>query len=369
MERAQAQVKVAEERKRRKVSLALAGSVLLIMLLGSGGWLWIQRQEAERRAAAFRRETEQQHAVQAALDTAAELTRQARWQDAELILDQAAKEVSDGGQENLRQRLVQARRETRFLADLDKARLARARLTAENKLDYAASPVAYARAFKEFGLDVLQQTPEEIAEHFRALRPELRTATVLALDDWIFFVRDPKEKEQLLRIVMNMDDDPWRRRLRKTWEREALEALAQEVLRHELPATYLELLSWKLQGARKFGTAHQVLRRATDLYPSDFWAHFNLASLNEVAEAIMGQPHETMLEERIGHLRAALAIRPNAGFVYNDLGSALATEGDLNGALAAFRKATVLEPNDIMAHMNLSRSLRELGDLERFANA
>ena len=386
-----ARARAEEERKRRRVQLALTAAVLLLVVAGgSGAWLFQQqwqeralekerqqrtlekerqersleaeRQEAERRSETFRRETEQQSAVQAVLDKAADLTSQLRWQEAELILGQAAKQLIDGGPANLRQRLAQARREARFLADLDAARLARARLTAQNKLDYPSSPRAYARAFQDFGLVVLQLKPEELAERLNTLRPELRTGTLLALDEWFFWEDDREVKERLLRLLLKADDDPWRRRFRVTMERVALNGLASEAFTREIPAAYLELLAWKLMFVKEYKATEQLLRRAVDLYPSDFWAHFNLASLNEVLNLGKGRPADLVLSERIGHLRAALAIRPNAGFVYNDLGSALATQGDIKSALPAFRKATVLEPNDFFAHLNLSRALLELGD-------
>ena len=285
-------------------------------------------------------------------------------QEAELILGQAAKELNDGGPAYLREQLAQARREARLMADLDEARLARARLTAQNRLDYGSSPKAYARAFKEFGLGVLQLKPEELAERLNRLRPELRTVIVVALDEWIFWEEDREVKGRLMRIVWKADDDPWRQRLRMALDRAALTGLASEVLTREIPAAYLELLSMKLMGEKEYKASAQVLHRALELYPSDFWAHFNLASLNEFVNVGKGRPADLVLSERIGHLRAALAIRPNAGFVHNDLGSALATQGDIKGARAAFLKASILEPNDFYAHLNLSRAHGELGEFE-----
>jgi tetratricopeptide (TPR) repeat protein len=364
IERAAAQARAREERKRRRVTVALAAALVGLTLLGGGGWLWIQRQQAERRAEAFQRETRHRQVVQAVLDKAADLMGQARWQEAGLIVEQTAKELPDDAPGELRERLAKAGREVRFLVDLDEARLRRARLTSQNRLDYASSPKAYARAFALFGLAVQGLTPDAFAEQLGSLRPELRTSALVALHDWLFWERDQQVKEQLLRIVAKADDDVWRRRLLRATDRNAIQTLASEVQKLELPATYLDLLSMKLLGIGNFKVAEQLMRRAVDLYPSDFWAHYNLASMNEFLNQGQKRPADVVLAERIGHLRAAVAIRPRAGFLYTDLGSALATQGDLRRAVAAFRKASLLEPGDVFAFVNLSRALRELGDPE-----
>jgi serine/threonine-protein kinase len=368
IERAAALARAGEERKRRRVTVALAAAVVALVLLGSGVWLWVQRQEAERQAEAIRRQTVQEQTVQAVLDKTVDLIRQSRWQEAEFLLDQATKELTGPGSEVLCNRLTQARQEARFHADVDGARLQRARLTARNRLDYSASPKAYNRAFSRFGFPVLQCSPEEVADRLNQLRPETRTAVLLALYEWAFFLPDRREKEHLWKIVLGADDDPWRQRLRTAWkEPKAKLALASQALTLELPAAYLELLYYQLMASGDFETAHRILQRAVDLHPSDFWAHYNRSSfndllLNQLANLGNERTRSSIVREKIGHLRAALAIRPTAGFVHNDLGAALATQGNLQGALVAFRKATVLEPNDFFAFLNLSRALLELGD-------
>ena len=63
-------------------------------------------------------------------------------------------------------------------------------------------------------------------------------------------------------------------------------------------------------------------------------------------------------------MRKAVALDPNYGRAYTNLGAALAKSGDFAEAVDVFEKALALEPNSLAAHMNLGLALREKGDLE-----
>src|SRR5258708_12474506 len=47
---------------------------------------------------------------------------------------------------------------------------------------------------------------------------------------------------------------------------------------------------------------------------------------------------------------------------YTNVGAALAKNGELSEAVEAFQKALALEPDNLVAHLNLGVGLREKGD-------
>ena len=78
-------------------------------------------------------------------------------------------------------------------------------------------------------------------------------------------------------------------------------------------------------------------------HPADFWLNFNLARVLE----------KTNPAEAAGFYRVALAVRPQSGAAYNNLGVALSDQGKLSEAIAAFRKAIELDPKHAYAYSNL----------------
>ena len=66
----------------------------------------------------------------------------------------------------------------------------------------------------------------------------------------------------------------------------------------------------------------------------------------------------------IAEFRKAVALDPEYGRAYSNLGSALAQSGDYAEAVEVFQRALALEPNSVGAHLNLGMALREKGDLE-----
>jgi serine/threonine-protein kinase len=346
------------ERRARQRTLTLAATILVFVLLAGSGWLWVEHDRQTRR-------DETIQAVNLALGKAEQLRQQADqtpsetpaaaeqalalWQQARAALEQAeaalaAREADattrqrvaalraavETGAGRAETTLAEAQREVRLLADLDEARLARSQATPQGPyVNAAASAAAYERAFTRFGLEVLRLPEAEAAQRVRGLRPELRTAVVLALDDWVFCIDDRKVRERLLQVASGADDDAWRRDFRKATDRQQLEVLTAEALSGELPA--------------------------------DFWVHIALGGL--LAKRGKQVP-AAVLEERVGHLRAAVAARPQSDPAHNNLGVALKDKGDLAGAIAAYRQALKLDPKDPLAHTNLGNALAKQGDVK-----
>ena len=87
--------------------------------------------------------------------------------------------------------------------------------------------------------------------------------------------------------------------------------------------------------------AVELLRRAQSTYPADFPVHFWLAaSLSDLKVE-----RRASLEEALGCMRAALAVRPQSSIAYNGLGVALHQTKNLAGAIAPMQTRANRGPN------------------------
>ncbi|MBW4593151.1 MAG: tetratricopeptide repeat protein, partial [Brasilonema angustatum HA4187-MV1] len=71
------------------------------------------------------------------------------------------------------------------------------------------------------------------------------------------------------------------------------------------------------------------------------------------------------LDQAIASYRKALQIDPNDRDAHNNLGNALYEQGKLDQAIASYRKALQIDPNDPNAHYNLGNALYEQGKLDQ----
>ena len=64
------------------------------------------------------------------------------------------------------------------------------------------------------------------------------------------------------------------------------------------------------------------------------------------------------LDAAIAEYRKALAIKPELADAHADLGLALYHKGDLDAAIAEYRKALAIKPDDARRHDNLGNALK-----------
>lgn len=67
------------------------------------------------------------------------------------------------------------------------------------------------------------------------------------------------------------------------------------------------------------------------------------------------------VEEAIAGYRRAIELDPELPIAWNGLSMALAQQGNLDEAIEAGRKLVELEPEDALSHTNLSRLLQQKG--------
>jgi tetratricopeptide (TPR) repeat protein len=329
-------------RHRPLVAAAAAGVLVAVLAAGAGAW-WLERQRLERR-----------QAVEAALDKVAELQQQARWAEADAVLEQAQARLGEGGPQVLQQRLAQARADLGLVRRLDAARM-KAASWVEGQFDHAGAARDYAAAFVQAQLG---QPGDEVAAVAARLRASaVKEQVVAALDDWARLTPDRRRRAWLLAVARQADPDAGRNRLRdpRRWQdRAALERLARRAQGAPWSPQSLIMLASVLMKAG--GDALPLLTAAQRRYPQDFWLNFGLGNaLRDGKRA----------GEAVGYYRAALALRPNATAVYTNLGAALEARGELDGASACYEKALALDPRNAVAHYNLGNVLKAQGQLDR----
>jgi tetratricopeptide (TPR) repeat protein/serine/threonine protein kinase len=342
--------------RRHKARLAVAGLVLFLLVLIGGGAGYLMRDGAARRA-------ERERVVTEGLTRVQKLQDQARWAEALA----AAQEVEEGlgaglAPARLRERLV----DLKMVARLEEARLMTSSAISAKAcaMDIEGAEAEYARAFRDYGLDVDALEPGEAANRIRARPIGLQLAA--ALDDWSRMRRwlrgeaDPGWRH-LLAVAKAADPDPWRNRLRDSWERkdrEALSMLATGGQVAELPAPALDLLGWYLWDSGATKEAVALLREAQRRHPADFAINFDLGY------CLLLQVWPRRCDEAIRFLTAALALRPRAPAVYLLLGVGLKFSEMLDDAIAAHRQAIRLKPDYAPAYENLGIQLEQQGKLD-----
>jgi serine/threonine-protein kinase len=363
--------RLARWAKRKPATAALWAVGLVVLLAVAGLCLdWAVRLRAAGLAVAEAEAS--QPPVGAKADPAARDKHIAAVHRAEALVGQVmgAAELK-GRVQKLLANLEDDERDRRMLERVDKIRILKAAPVNDGEFDITQADAEYAKAFREYGIDVEGLAPEEAAARIR--EQPLQQQLAAALDDWAFVRRKSRQGatswQQLLDIARRADShDKWRNRLRYALERvdrqallelaeEAERALAAEAGGSDLPPSTLLLLGDALFAVGETSRAMQWLRQAQRQHPDDFWLNHNLGLY-----LLQVQPMEG--GEAIGFFRAALALQPHNPGVLTNLGNALRAKGHRDEAIAAYRVALRLGKDFPTVHNNLGIVLRDKGLLD-----
>jgi serine/threonine protein kinase/Flp pilus assembly protein TadD len=343
-------------RRHRAATIAAAVCVLVTLVAGVASAAWILGDRAARQ-----REAEAK--VYEALEAAApSLERGDPWDPVLIAAVERAEARLGAGvlDPELRDRIMQLRRDLLMLTHLENARSRTAISTEGSPFDYAGADQIYGMAFDEYDLDVAAKGPKELAARIRT--SAICAHLIAALDYWVF-VRNklkPGAGEGLRLVAELADDDPWRRRLRQAaarGDRTELEKMADDEGARTQPSASLLMLAIALEDYPDDlgqAAAERLLRWAQQEHPQDFWITFKRAfNLN----------HKKPPQDAVaaGFYRAAIALRPNSAPAYNNLGIALHHDKKLGEAEWALGQAIVLQPDLASAHYNLGDLLRTQG--------
>jgi tetratricopeptide (TPR) repeat protein len=346
--------------RRNKTALAVAGLILFVvaMLGGGGGWVIRDRAAREQRLTAQ---------VELILDDVDGLEREQKWPEA-LAAAKRAEAALAGGEtgDAIKRRVEDARRELAFVAELDRIRQERATLV-KGDVNNAGAGAArdYARAFRDYGVDIEALPADEAVARLRA-RPALTLPIAAALDDWVEARRVLSEREAiwklLIAIARGVDADPLRDQFRAAWGRPVTPELQAELLRlaksvdikAQRPAD-INALAHTLYRAHLRDAALGILRDGQYAYPADFWLNLDLAR-----ELSRRNDHAGALR----YCSVAMSLRPDYAAAHNNLGVALADKGQMDEAIQEYQKAIDVEPTYARAHDNLGRALQAKGKLD-----
>src|SRR5262249_31622158 len=140
----------------------------------------------------------------------------------------------------------------------------------------------FREAFADYGLRP-DSTDLAAADRLRGRPAAVRSQAVAALDHWLDLARLEKapEADWLEQVLTAADADDWRQRLRvarRQQDTKPLEDLAREVEEDVAaqPPQALLVLVEALRVRGSSGGALQLLRRAWEAYPKDFWINHHL---------------------------------------------------------------------------------------------
>jgi tetratricopeptide (TPR) repeat protein len=216
-------------------------------------------------------------------------------------------------------------------------------LLEERKVD-----AAFARAFREFGIDVDALAPAEAAA--RIARSSIHAVLIKALDEW-----GPRRREEaslrgatnpdwtkLIEIARLADPDPWRNRCREAVlrrDRQALEQLADTVPIPQVSPRTLWLLGVTLNEVGGLDKAVTLLKRAQHQYPTDLWINERLGIFSLYRGA-------RRYDDAVRFYSIAVALRPQRAKLHHDLYLVLMEKGAYEDAVAESSRAIELDPNN-----------------------
>jgi tetratricopeptide (TPR) repeat protein len=211
----------------------------------------------------------------------------------------------------------------------------------------------YEDYFSRQGLDIRQPGTVLFASAVRS--SPVRYALIAGLDTWTLLAKEGKDPQlaRLLELARAADPDPWRDRFRDPaiWaDREALTRLASEVDAERQSPTLLASLGVLLGENEADPTA--LFERALLGHSRDFWLHLRALQYTPEPKTKSGLAH------------ALLAIRPQSAIAYSYLAFYLQERGDWAESIIAARQAIGLNENDDLAYGTLGLALRDKNDLQ-----
>jgi serine/threonine protein kinase/Flp pilus assembly protein TadD len=342
--------------RHRPVVWSAAGALLVALAAVAGCVGWVVRDRAARQARTAAD-------VAAAVQEAQRCRSDGNWPEALAAVKQAEALLKGGADEPelagrvqaLLRELTEEEADRRLVAALEEIRLRQAAVNErEGRFALEEAVPEYRRAFADYGLRSEAVAPEAAAELLRRRNPPVRDTILAALDHWLLLARYQRAPEAgwLGRVLAAADPDPWRQAVRAARDRndrQALEKLAREVDVVSQPPQALFVLECGLRQRGATEAAMELLRRAQEAFPGDFWINHDLG-----VALLDCQPRS---EEAVRFLMIAVALRPDSPKVRLNLGAALWRKGDLDEAIATFWKVTERNPESAEAHGKLGDAL------------
>ncbi len=385
---AESKIKLQEGRKRRRVERALLGSIACIVLLALGTAYWVRAhndqmvEQNERKARILEGESREIERTAKGEYAKAEAIKLDSLDDLANATDEFRRVLHtvDVGRESLRKLAAEVhhfeplekirkqaeekhtllRRESQFYTDLNAAFEARGDIRDSDYRSHATVVFGrsgidhYAKAFRKFGIDVLDLGPADAKEKLLACKFPVLVAE--ALTDWVIILGKCEEAKKLASLADQIDADEIRTLVRRS----TLEGNANDLVRNLITlektpeARTTVLLADALQRLGEDHHALNLLKRAHEEHRRDFW-------INDIHGVLLVRLSPMNSAEAIVCFHSALTSRPDAYFVYANLADAHLVDGQPKDAEMMARAGLKLRPGNERLRRSLSAALTGQG--------
>lgn len=364
------------ERRARRLTTALATVILAAAVLIGGGIFWLQSQQRQRESAQSAALNEMVDSAAIALSeaVAAPIGQSEPWVEVRLVADQIETRLSEAGaNEPTGQR---ARRFLEKLAGIERDRnlvetieeIVIMGATHNDARSWTWMEESLRQSFLEYGIDLTELTPSEVAERIRA--SDLAVHLADALELWIgtcghllsfgVTIHPPAELKKWVEALYEADEDRFATEVRRMVYSQAptvedVKSLMGSVAFDKVrPRT----LSWLASATFRTGDmdlVRDIFQRAVQLYPDDFMLNFDYA---------FSMIHAGDYDLAIRSYERCLAIRPHSAGVWRSLGTALREVEQYEGSEGAIRRSIELQPDHAPSHADLGATLEAAGRVE-----
>ncbi|MHC4415467.1 MAG: protein kinase domain-containing protein [Planctomycetota bacterium] len=375
----EASARAAEERRARRFAVALAATMLAAVVIGGGGFIWMQNQRLERldRVAAASQEANRR--LNEAMRLMAEakqtpVSDQKPWfalraAGAQVAVLHGAAELDEATRNRASAFLdefSQADRDRRMIERIEDLVIVGA--THEDQESWMRMEGQLRQAFLDYGIDVGDMPPDEIAARIREsdLAPQLTDG----LELWMATSAHLRSQgvgrytvEELMSwvdVLNEADPDPYRTAVRaQVWtarpDVEVIRGLARSAEFETAPPRTLARLATCFLKVGDTEAVDDVFRRALHLHPADFMLNFDRAYQLATLER---------WEEAIRYYHRAVALRPRNGGIWRQLGVAFRETGDLEGSIDALSQSIEYQPDYAPTFVDLGLTRVARGDLD-----
>lgn len=338
-------------RRSLRTRLLLTAALIVAGAAGFGGWAGLVRwQAAQRSTAATAALLARAEAALAADDV----------QVAETVLAEAERRLRDAATDELQTRTAARRADVERLRELLAIEDASWAVVDGNLPVAADIDHRYQEFFTRHAGSLATTNPRDVAGWISETAIAERLGGVLDL----LVARQAEQALAAENVLAELDDDPYRRRLRRAFAAGNVAAVAPLLDAPELAEQSPRLLLAVASSPITPTAARQsVLLGAWRRHPDDYGILMRLGTVHSSGWGGTGITDAERMA-RISYFRAALAVRPGSVAAWNDLAAALVDVGLWAEGRGAAEQAIALDPTDPLPHVNASQACLELDDAD-----
>ncbi len=338
-------------RRSLRTRLLLATALVVVGTAGFGGWVGLVRWQAVQRSMA---------ATSAMLVRAEAALAADDLEVAETAIAEAERRLRDGATNDLRTRTTARRADAERLQELLAIEDASWSVVDGNLPAAADIDQRYHEFFARHAGSLATTNPRDVARWISGTAIAERLCGVLDL----LVARRAGQAAAAEAVLAELDDDPFRRRLRRALAAGTVEdvdlVLDNPELAEQSPRLLLAVASSPVAPS---AARQSVLLGAWRRHPDDYGILMRLGTVHSTGWCGTGTDDAERMA-RISYFRAALAVRPGSVAAWNDLAGALVDLGLWAEGRGAAEQAIALDPTDPLPHVNAAMACLALDDVD-----